>query len=78
MEVLRLFREQGTGLDAVSTPEIELGLRAFHNAGDYGASMASNYNSKPRPAEVLLQEGEARLIRHRETLDDLLGTQPGA
>lgn len=60
-------------------PEIREGdLLGFHNAGAYGASMASNYNSKPRPAEVLLQNGEARLIRRRETLDDLLGTQPGA
>lgn len=60
-------------------PEIREGdLLGFHNAGAYGASMASNYNSRPRPAEVLLQGGEARLIRRRETLDDLLGTQPGA
>ena len=59
-------------------PEIREGdLLAFHNAGAYGASMASNYNSRPRPAEVLLRSGEARLIRRRETLDDLLGTQPG-
>ena len=60
-------------------PEIREGdLLAFHNAGAYGASMASNYNSRPRPAEVLLRGGEARLIRRRETLDDLLGTQPGS
>ena len=60
-------------------PEIREGdLLGFHNAGAYGASMASNYNSKPRPAEVLLKNGEARLIRRRETLDDLLRTQPGA
>ena len=60
-------------------PEIRGGdLLGFHNAGAYGASMASNYNSKPRPAEVLLKNGEARLIRRRETLDDLLRTQPGA
>ncbi len=60
-------------------PEIREGdLLGFHNAGAYGASMASNYNSRPRPAEILLQGGEARLIRRRETLDDLLGTQPGA
>lgn len=60
-------------------PEIREGdLLGFHNAGAYGASMASNYNSRPRPAEILLQDGEARLIRRRETLDDLLGTQPGA
>ena len=62
-----------------SLPEIREGdLLGFHNAGAYGASMASNYNSRPRPAEVLLKNGEARLIRRRETLDDLLRTQPGA
>ena len=60
-------------------PEIREGdLLAFHNAGAYGASMASNYNSRLRPAELLLQEGEAKLIRRRETLEDLLHTQPGA
>lgn len=53
-------------------------LLAFHNAGAYGASMASNYNSRPRPAEALLRGCEAKLIRRRETLEDLLKTQPGA
>ena len=43
---------------------------AFSNAGAYGFSMASNYNSRPRPAEVLVHEGKAQLIRRRETLDD--------
>ena len=60
-------------------PEIREGdLLAFHNAGAYGASMASNYNSRLRPAELLLQDGEAKLIRRRETLEDLLRTQAGA
>lgn len=48
---------------------------AFHNAGAYGFSMASNYNSRFRPAEVLIYNGEAHLIRRRETMDDLLTTQ---
>jgi diaminopimelate decarboxylase len=60
-------------------PEIREGdLLALENAGAYGASMASNYNSRPRPAEVLVDGGEARLVRRRETLDDLLRTQTGA
>ena len=64
---------------ARTLPEIREGdLLAFHNAGAYGASMASNYNSRPRPAEVLLRGCEAKLIRRRETLEDLLKTQPGA
>ena len=50
-------------------------LLAIHNAGAYGHSMASNYNSRLRPPEVLVQDGKAQLIRRRETLDDMLGTQ---
>lgn len=46
----------------------------FHNAGAYCFSMASNYNSRLRPAEVLLLEGQPHLIRRRETLDDLLSS----
>lgn len=47
----------------------------FHNAGAYGFMMASNYNSRLRPAEVLYDGGQAQLIRRRETLDDILATQ---
>jgi diaminopimelate decarboxylase len=47
----------------------------MHNGGAYGYSMSSNYNSRYRPAEVLVHEGKAKLIRRRETLDDLLATQ---
>ncbi len=50
-------------------------ILAFHNAGAYGIMMASNYNSRPRPAEVLIKNGKAHLIRRRETLEDLLATQ---
>jgi diaminopimelate decarboxylase len=42
------------------------------NAGAYGMSMASNYNSRPRPAEVLVDGKFHRLIRRRETWDDLV------
>jgi diaminopimelate decarboxylase len=45
------------------------------NAGAYGYAMASNYNSRFRPAEVLVHNGEAKLIRHRDTLDNLLSGQ---
>ncbi len=44
---------------------------AIGQAGAYGFAMASQYNSRPRPAEVLLLHGEAYLIRRRETLEDL-------
>ncbi len=47
----------------------------FYNAGAYGFEMASNYNSRYRPAEVLIENGEARLIRKREEFEDLLKNQ---
>jgi diaminopimelate decarboxylase len=48
---------------------------AFANAGAYGHVMASNYNSRLRPAEVLVAGGRPHLIRRRETIEDLLHTQ---
>lgn len=54
-------------------PEINEGdLLCFHNAGAYGFEMSSNYNSRYRPAEVLVKDGEAILIRKRESFEDLL------
>ena len=47
----------------------------FHNAGAYCFSMASNYNSRLRPAEVLWINGKAELIRARETFEDLIKGQ---
>ncbi len=54
---------------------VEGDIIGFYNAGAYGWMMASNYNSRPRPAEVLLYRGKPYLIRRRETLDDLVRTQ---
>jgi diaminopimelate decarboxylase len=48
---------------------------AIYNAGAYGFAMASNYNSRLRPAEVLILDGKAHLIRKRETFDDLMMNQ---
>ncbi len=57
-------------------PEIREGDRlVFFNAGAYGFEMASNYNSRFRPAEVWVENGKARLIRRREELNDLLRNQ---
>ena len=51
-------------------------ILAVRSAGAYASSMASNYNTRCRAAEVLLDEqGNSRLIRRRETLDDLLATE---
>jgi diaminopimelate decarboxylase len=50
-------------------------ILALKNAGAYGFSMSSNYNSRLRPAEVMVINGEAKLIRERETLDDILKHQ---
>jgi len=47
-------------------------LLAIGAAGAYGFSMASSYNARPRPAEVLVEGGQARLIRRRETHEDLM------
>ncbi|MEP0132217.1 MAG: diaminopimelate decarboxylase [Eudoraea sp.] len=47
----------------------------FKNAGAYCFSMASNYNSRYRPAEVLWHQGKSVLIRERETFDDLIRNQ---
>ncbi|MEM1137789.1 MAG: diaminopimelate decarboxylase [Bacteroidota bacterium] len=50
-------------------------ILAIKNAGAYGFSMSSNYNSRPRPAEALIINGEVKLIRKRENFDDLLRNQ---
>jgi diaminopimelate decarboxylase len=47
-------------------------LLAVPATGAYTLSMASNYNALPRPAAVLVADGAARVIRRRESLDDLL------
>lgn len=50
-------------------------ILCFKNAGAYCFTMASNYNSRCRPPEVLWHEGKAILIRERETFDDLIRNQ---
>jgi diaminopimelate decarboxylase len=50
-------------------------ILCMHNAGAYCFSMSSNYNSRFRPAEVLIYQGQPHLIRQRETLEDLLRNQ---
>ena len=52
-------------------------LFAVRDAGAYGFVMSSNYNMRPRAAEVLVERGELRLIRRRETFDDLVAAEIG-
>ena len=47
----------------------------FYNAGAYGFEMSSNFNSRLKPAEVLVKDGEALLIRKRDEFEDLLKNQ---
>jgi diaminopimelate decarboxylase len=47
----------------------------FYNAGAYGFEMASNYNSRYKPAEVMIKNDKAQLIRKRDDMDDLLKNQ---
>ena len=57
-------------------PEVAEGdLLAILDAGAYGMALASNYNSRPRPAEVLVEGRRVKLIRRRETFKDLLGPE---
>jgi diaminopimelate decarboxylase len=61
----------------VELPEPHRGdLLAVPATGAYTLAMASNYNASLRPAAVLVADGEARLIRRRETVDDLLALEP--
>jgi diaminopimelate decarboxylase len=57
-------------------PKVSRGdVLAILDAGAYGFSMASEYNSQPLPAEVLVRGGKTELIRKRRTYEDLLGSQ---
>lgn len=63
------------GTDRKITEVRESDILAIKNAGAYGYSMSSNYNSRFRPAEVLIVNGQAKLIRQREKFEDLLRNQ---
>jgi diaminopimelate decarboxylase len=57
-------------------PPLEPGdLIAVLDAGAYGMAQSSNYNTRLRPAEVLVEGNKARLIRRRETIADLLAPE---
>lgn len=57
-------------------PALEVGdLVAIRDTGAYGSAMASNYNRRPIPPEVLAEEGRWRVIRRRQTVDDMLAME---
>ena len=59
-----------------TTPELRAGdLAVLLDAGAYGMSLASHYNTRVHPAEVLIEAGQPRLIRRRETLDSILAPE---
>jgi diaminopimelate decarboxylase len=59
-------------------PRLDQGdLIAVFSAGAYGMAMASNYNTRPRGAEVLVSGSQARLVRRRETYEDLISQEVG-
>lgn len=68
-----IFTQQDGGyVSARELPAARIGdYLVIERAGAYGFVMASNYNSKPLAAEVLIQDGKAHLIRRRQTYDDL-------
>lgn len=65
------FLARGRELERVEPGE----LLAVRDAGAYGFAMSSNYNMRPRAAEVMVEDGRLRLIRRRETFDDMLRTE---
>jgi diaminopimelate decarboxylase len=69
-----IFTQQSGGVVCKrSLPVASVGdYLVIERAGAYGFVMASNYNSKPLPPEVMIYEGRAQLIRERQSLDDLI------
>ncbi|HSM77681.1 MAG TPA: diaminopimelate decarboxylase, partial [Bryobacteraceae bacterium] len=61
--------------DAALPPAHAGELLCVYDAGAYGMSLASNYNTRPRAAEVLVEGRRVRLVRRRETIKDLLGAE---
>ncbi len=69
-------QERGGFVKPRLLPEARVGdLLCIHDVGAYGASMASNYNARPLAAEVLVEGKSARLVRRRQTFDDLIAQE---
>lgn len=66
-------QQEGGVLGSCLLPNVQVGdFLVFHDAGAYGASMSSNYNSRPLLAETMLDGSSSRLIRRRQTMAELL------
>ena len=72
-----VFTQQaGGGVETRELPPAQIGdYLVFHDTGAYGASMSSNYNSRPLLPEVLFENGEPRLIRRRQTIEELIALE---
>lgn len=69
-------QEAGGGLETRALPTAKIGdYLVFHDTGAYGASMSSNYNSRPLLPEVLFEQGQPRLIRRRQTIEELIALE---
>lgn len=69
-------QEPGGDVLSVPLPRVEIGdLAVFHDTGAYGASMSSTYNTRPLIPEVLVDGPATRLIRRRQTVEELLALE---
>lgn len=72
-----VFTQQaGGGVETFPLPPVHIGdYLVFHDTGAYGASMSSNYNTRPLLPEVLFENGVPRLIRRRQTVEELIALE---
>ena len=69
-------QQEGGKVETRALPEVKPGdYLVLHDTGAYGASMSSNYNSRPLLPEVLFDNGKAQLIRRRQTIQELLALE---
>jgi diaminopimelate decarboxylase len=69
-------QEEGGVVTTQDLPFCEIGdLVVFHDTGAYGASMSSNYNSRPLIPEVLIDGDQLQLIRRRQTIQELIALE---
>ncbi|PNK65296.1 MULTISPECIES: diaminopimelate decarboxylase [Pantoea] len=71
-------QQEGGKVETRALPAAQVGdYLVFHDTGAYGASMSSNYNSRPLIPEVLFEQGEPREIRRAQTIQELLALELG-